>query len=195
MNSHIKLFNRIAYFYSKFFKGQVKGYKYAIRKVKPMLTGKTVLDIGCGTGTLSRAMYENGYKVTGIDGSPNMIRESKNMNKETTIEFKVGNFLEGLDYPDSSFDIVTAAFVAHGLKKEQRKIFYKEGYRLAKKVFILFDYSKTKIGFFMQLIELIEKGDYFNFYKNSEKELKDLFPSLQIIDIEKTSCWYVVNKK
>src|SRR5215208_3144651 len=36
-------------------------------------TSVTILDIGCGTGSLSIALAELGHKVTGIDLSPSMI--------------------------------------------------------------------------------------------------------------------------
>ena len=42
-------------------------------KVKP----KTILDVGCGTGTHSAILTDMGYNVHGIDLSPEMIRRAK----------------------------------------------------------------------------------------------------------------------
>ncbi|HLM66022.1 MAG TPA: class I SAM-dependent methyltransferase, partial [Longimicrobium sp.] len=36
-----------------------------------------VLDLCCGTGQLDRALHERGYTVTGVDGSPEMIRHAR----------------------------------------------------------------------------------------------------------------------
>ena len=40
--------------------------------------GKTVLDLACGTGTVSRYFYEKGFDVTGIDLSADMLTVAKN---------------------------------------------------------------------------------------------------------------------
>jgi SAM-dependent methyltransferase len=39
--------------------------------------GAKILDICCGTGQLARVMTEKGYRVTGIDGSKEMLRYAK----------------------------------------------------------------------------------------------------------------------
>jgi SAM-dependent methyltransferase len=39
--------------------------------------GARVLDLCCGTGQLAKVLTENGYKVTGIDGSEEMLRYAK----------------------------------------------------------------------------------------------------------------------
>lgn len=40
---------------------------------------KTCLDIGCGTGQLSREVYHRGYKVEGIDASSSAIRIAESL--------------------------------------------------------------------------------------------------------------------
>lgn len=37
----------------------------------------TILDVGCGTGTLALALAENGHQVTGTDFAPKMVAEAK----------------------------------------------------------------------------------------------------------------------
>ena len=38
---------------------------------------KSLLDIGCGTGTMAQLLAKEGFEVTGIDASPRMIGEAK----------------------------------------------------------------------------------------------------------------------
>jgi len=40
------------------------------------ISGPTMLDVACGTGTLARLMAKRGWRVTGIDASEGMIREA-----------------------------------------------------------------------------------------------------------------------
>ena len=37
------------------------------------LPGKTVLDLACGTGSLTRELAERGYEMIGVDQSPEML--------------------------------------------------------------------------------------------------------------------------
>jgi len=75
------------------------------------LTGKSVLDIGCGTGRYSIECAKRGAKkVLGIDFAPQMIEFSQNiskqMNTDKTCSFICDNFLT---HPfDESFDIILA---------------------------------------------------------------------------------------
>ena len=73
------------------------------------LTGKTVLDIGCGTGRYAIECAKRGAThVVGIDFAPGMIEFSRNVAKEMDVddrtEFITGNFLDHT-FP-STFDVV-----------------------------------------------------------------------------------------
>jgi len=51
--------------------------------------GKVVLDLGCGTGSITVALAQRGYKVTGIDISPEMLTQAEQKARVagTTIPF------------------------------------------------------------------------------------------------------------
>lgn len=69
--------------------------------------GQSVLDIGTGTGVIPRNMYKYGAKFTGADISENQIKYAKQLSKGLDIEYIVSS-AENLDFPDNSFDVVTA---------------------------------------------------------------------------------------
>ena len=54
---------------------QVKDFRWSnIRKlVKRYICGKKILDAGCGTGHLSLDLLKEGYNVTAVDGSREMV--------------------------------------------------------------------------------------------------------------------------
>lgn len=87
--------------------------------------GKTVLDVGAGTGRLSLILSAQGAIVTAVDVSANMLAVLKKKNPR--IATVVGD-AEELPFPDASFDIVTAAFLIVHLKDPRR--FFDEAYRV-----------------------------------------------------------------
>lgn len=65
----------------------------------------TMLDIGCGTGRLTRALAKVGAAVTGIDISQEMIQKAKEDNAEISNATFVLGSGKGLDpLPDNAFD-------------------------------------------------------------------------------------------
>jgi 2-polyprenyl-3-methyl-5-hydroxy-6-metoxy-1,4-benzoquinol methylase len=76
------------------------------------LTGKTVLDVGCGTGKYSRFAALFGAKVTAIDKGDLQIRHALEGNKRwnTKIDYLVGDIcsIKGLD---EKFDVALIMFV------------------------------------------------------------------------------------
>ena len=45
------------------------------------LTGKTVLDLACGTGSLTQELALRGYEMIGVDQSPEMLAEAADKNR------------------------------------------------------------------------------------------------------------------
>ncbi len=71
--------------------------------------GQNVLDIGTGTGVLPRNLYRYGARFTGADVSENQIRLARELsqNQKMDIDYVVSP-VEDIDFPDKSFDVVTA---------------------------------------------------------------------------------------
>lgn len=67
----------------------------------------SVLDVGCGTGSLSLILAEMGYTVTGIDVSPAMIAlaEQKAQRAHQAITFRVMDASDP-QFPPSAFDFL-----------------------------------------------------------------------------------------
>jgi SAM-dependent methyltransferase len=68
-------------------------------------SGKTVLDVGCGSGEFASLVAAAGARVTGIDAAPELVEIAEYRVPDGV--FRVGDMAE-LPYADASFDAVTA---------------------------------------------------------------------------------------
>ena len=70
---------------------------------------ETLLDAGCGSGILSRQLHDNGFSVTGVDMSKEMIEIAKEYCRGFPIQLVCSDIL---DYkPLSKFDFVIGSFL------------------------------------------------------------------------------------
>lgn len=97
------------------------------------LTGKRILDVGCGTGTLV-IMIKQKYPaadVTGLDGDPQILEIARSKAKKHALEipFKQGMSFD-LPYPDASFDVVLTSFMLHHLDRNDKQKTAAEMYRV-----------------------------------------------------------------
>jgi len=72
------------------------------------LTGRTVLDVGCGRGRWSKEYATRGAKVTGVDISPEAVRL---LSQEMPQHQFLAEDITKLSFPDESFDVVNSVTV------------------------------------------------------------------------------------
>ncbi|KWV55559.1 SAM-dependent methyltransferase [Bradyrhizobium macuxiense] len=94
----------------------------AIRAMLPNVSGKRVVDLGCGFGWASRWMREQGASaVLGIDLSQNMIDRATAMTHDPAITYEIAD-LETLKLPQASFDLAYSALAFHYIKDFDRLV-------------------------------------------------------------------------
>lgn len=192
-DSSSRLFDRIAPIYGRTFGSQYKNYLeiYQRQPVKEILADhRSILDVGCGTGAMASALRDRGYHVTGVDASLGMLRQAKNLISPNTASCVLSDVNSGLPFFAKGFDICLASYVAHGLKPRQRLALYAEMRRLAGKLVIIHDYN-DKRSLITSIAEWSEGGDYFNFIKVVQGELRDFFGNLQVIPVEPRAALYI----
>ncbi|NMH70981.1 class I SAM-dependent methyltransferase [Bacillus sp. RO3] len=77
------------------------------------LGGKSVLDLGCGTGGLAKFCVENGaISVVGVDISKKMINQALKENQDDRIQYVCGP-IEDFKGPPASFDLIVSSLALH----------------------------------------------------------------------------------
>jgi len=139
--------------------------------------GESVLDVGCGTGSLTLAAKRGagGGDVRGIDASPEMIEvaRQKAAKRGADVEFNVA-LIEDLPFPDGSFDVVLSSLMLHHLPDDLKRKGFAEIHRVLKPGGRLFAVdlagSKGVLGTLMRLIGHKLEADYMERLKGMALE-------------------------
>ncbi|HKR64252.1 MAG TPA: class I SAM-dependent methyltransferase [Thermoanaerobaculia bacterium] len=91
-------------------------FKSALIKQAQIQTRHRVLDVGCGTGTLTLMTKQAvpTAEVIGIDGDPKILAIARAKAGHVSVQFDEG-FATALPYPDASFDRILTSLVLHHL--------------------------------------------------------------------------------
>lgn len=73
---------------------------YTFSRVK----GRSLLELACGSGEITLALANEGYQMSALDLSPEMIQRAKAKDTENKITFNVGNMLDLKNY--GSYDAI-----------------------------------------------------------------------------------------
>lgn len=117
-----------ARFYDLFGKIFTLGRDTAIRdtliELAAPAAGDTVLDVGCGTGTLALALQAalGTGEVHGIDASPEMIEVArrKAVQARSGVDFRLA-LIEAIPFADATFDVVTSMLMLHHLPDDLKR--------------------------------------------------------------------------
>lgn len=145
-----------------------------------------LLDVACGTGSFLTFVKENypRLKVTGLDLSPDYLREAETSLKSwRDVTLRKAN-AEHMPFDDESFDIVTSIYLFHELPPYVRSVVAKEIARVLKPggSFIFFDSIQygDQDGL-DRILELFPERFHEPYYSSYAKtDLRKLFTDLQL---------------
>ena len=130
-----------------------------------------ILDVACGTGSLSLAMSLVVEHVSGIDLSGQMIDIANNSAEKkniSNVRFAIRDASDLSSYSNNEFDVAVASMVIHQFDSDLAMKILVEMKRIALKV-ILMDYNyPIPVGIFRLVIFFIERiagGDHYRNFK------------------------------
>lgn len=137
---------------------------------------RSILDLGCGTGRISKGLYNRGYQVTGVDWNKTAIEIAKSELKiGSKLQFKQDDYLE-LTY-NSEFDAVISWYTSFGYYDDDSNInLLRKIYSAIKEdgVFIL---DHPNRDFVLKCFQkfLVEKNDENIMFDEREYNVRDGF--------------------
>ncbi|WP_253789308.1 class I SAM-dependent methyltransferase [Nocardia amikacinitolerans] len=78
------------------------------------VSGRRILDAGCGSGPLFAELRDRGAIVTGIDASAGMLEQAR-QRLGADADLRIADLASPLPFPDDAFDDVVASLVLHYL--------------------------------------------------------------------------------
>jgi ubiquinone/menaquinone biosynthesis C-methylase UbiE len=122
-------------------------FKRHLVETSNFAAGQRVLDLGCGTGTLTMQIkqFSPHIDLIGLDGDPAILQIARNKAEAAglDIQWKEG-FAYELPYPEGSFDRVISSLMIHHLTTPNKLKTFKEVFRILKPggEFHLLDFGK-----------------------------------------------------
>jgi ubiquinone/menaquinone biosynthesis C-methylase UbiE len=105
--------------------GQERKLRQATLALARIQPGDKILEVGCGTGTLSlaaRAQAGATGQVTGIDIADDMIETARQKARKAGLEvqFQLGR-VEEIPFPEGQFDLVLSSLMLHHIHGDEAK--------------------------------------------------------------------------
>lgn len=153
---------------------------YEIKNQLPQDRNLRVLDVGCGAGFFSVLLAKEGYQVTGVDLTPDMVENARTLAEEekTDCEFFVMD-AENLRFADESFDVVISRNLTWTLPDV--KSAYREWVRVLKKGGILLNFDANYgLSDFTDLSELPDNHAHQEIGDDMMRECEEIKRQLPI---------------
>ena len=121
MREHKNFWDRNAGRYDRFMRKDRAAYETMYGLIRPVVKGKTVLELATGTGLISKNIVNEAAHIEASDTSAEMIREAKRRNHSAKLHFSVQDMF-CLPYADESFEVVIVSNALHIVPQPEKAL-------------------------------------------------------------------------
>ena len=121
MREHKNFWDRNAGRYDRFMRKDRAAYEKMYGLIRPVVKGKTVLELAVGTGLIAKNIVNAAAHIEASDTSAEMIREAKRRNHSAKLHFSVQDMFR-LPYADKSFEVVIVSNALHIVPQPEKAL-------------------------------------------------------------------------
>lgn len=121
MHEHKNFWDKNAGRYDRFMRKDQAAYDEMYALIRPVVKGKTVLELATGTGLIAKNIVNAAAHIEASDTSAEMIREAKRRNHSAKLYFSVQDMF-CLPYADESFDVVIVSNALHIVPQPEKAL-------------------------------------------------------------------------
>ena len=121
MREHKNFWDRNAGRYDRFMRKDRAAYEKMYGLIRPVVKGKTVLELATGTGLIAKNIVNAAAHIEASDTSAEMIREAKRRNHSAKLHFSVQDMF-CLPYADESFEVVIVSNALHIVPQPEKAL-------------------------------------------------------------------------
>ena len=121
MQEHKNFWDKNAGRYDRFMRKDRAAYEEMYALIRPVVKGKTVLELATGTGLIAKNIVNAAAHIEASDTSAEMIREAKRRNHSAKLYFSVQDMF-CLPYADESFEVVIVSNALHIVPQPEKAL-------------------------------------------------------------------------
>ncbi len=121
MREHKNFWDRNAGRYDRFMRKDRAAYEKMYGLIRPVVKGKTVLELAAGTGLIAKNIVNAAAHIEAADASVEMIAEAKRNNQSAKLHFSVQDMFR-LPYADESFEVVIVSNALHIVPQPEKAL-------------------------------------------------------------------------
>ena len=121
MQEHKNFWDKNAGRYDRFMRKDRAAYDEMYALIRPVVKGKTVLELAAGTGLIAKNIVNAAAHIEASDTSAEMIREAKRRNYSAKLYFSVQDMF-CLPYADESFEVVIVSNALHIVPQPEKAL-------------------------------------------------------------------------
>ena len=121
MREHKNFWDRNAGRYDRFMRKDRAAYETMYGLIRPVVKGKTVLELATGTGLIAKNIVNAAAHIEASDTSAEMIREAKRRNHSAKLYFSVQDMF-CLPYADESFEVGIVSNALHIVPQPEKAL-------------------------------------------------------------------------